>query len=69
MLSAKQDLCAMKYRSINFDVEEAGPHKWRWKIYPKIEDAPKIVGGELFDSRNSAIEACLAEIDTGIEKT
>jgi len=52
----------MKHRGIDFDVEEAAPHKWRWKIYPKIENVPKIIGGELFDSRRSAIEACLTEI-------
>ena len=57
----------MKYRNIDFDIEEAAPHKWRWKIDPK--DAPKIVGGELFDSRTCAIEACLTEIDSGFEKT
>jgi hypothetical protein len=69
MLSAKQELRAMKHRSIDFDIEEVAPHKWRWKIYPEIEDAPKIVGGELFDSRTSAIEACFTEIDTGLGKT
>jgi hypothetical protein len=52
----------MKHRSIDFDVDEAAPHKWRWKIYPKIEDAPRIIGEELFDSRTSAIDACLTEI-------
>src|SRR5258708_20614822 len=52
----------MKNHSIDFDVQEAAPHKWRWKIYPKIEDAPKIIGRELFVSRTSAIEACLTEI-------
>jgi hypothetical protein len=52
----------MKHPSIDFDVEEAAPHKWRWRIYPKIEEAQKIVGGDLFDSRTSAIEACLTEI-------
>ena len=52
----------MKHRSIDFDVEEAAAHKWRWKIYPKIEDAPKIIGRELFDSRTSAIDGCLTEI-------
>ena len=58
----------MKHRSIDFDLEEPAPHKWRWKIHPQIEDAPNIVGGELFDSRWSAIEACLAAIDTGLQK-
>jgi hypothetical protein len=52
----------MKHRSLDFDVEEAAAHKWRWKIYPKIEDAPKIIGRELFDSRTSAIDGCLTEI-------
>jgi hypothetical protein len=45
----------MKHRSIDFDVEEAAPHKWRSKIYPTIEDGPKIVGGELFDSRTMVV--------------
>ena len=58
----------MKHRNIDFDLEQAAPHQWRWKIYPQIDEAPKIVGGELFDSRSSAIEACLAEIDTGLNK-
>jgi uncharacterized protein YegP (UPF0339 family) len=69
MFGAKQEPRAMKHRGIDFDVEEAESHKWRWKIYPKIENGPKIVSGELFDSRTSAIEACLTEIDTGFEKT
>ena len=52
----------MKHRSIDFEVEEAAPHRGRWKIYPKIKDVPKIIGGELFDSRTSALEGCLTEI-------
>jgi hypothetical protein len=59
----------MKHRSTDFEVEEIAPHKWRWKIYPKTKDRPKIIGGELFDSRTSASEACLSEIDAGREKT
>jgi hypothetical protein len=59
---------AMKHRNVDFDLEQPAPHKWRWNINPQIDDAPKIVGGELFDSRSSAIEACLAEIDTGLEE-
>jgi hypothetical protein len=58
----------MKHRNIEFDVEEAEPHKWRWKIYPKAEAGPKIIGGQLFDTRTEAMEACIAEINEGLDE-
>ena len=57
----------MKHRSIDFDVEEIGPSKWRWKIYPKIEVGPKVIGETLLASRDAAIAACIVEINDGLD--
>jgi hypothetical protein len=58
----------VKHRDIDYDVEEAAPGKWRWKIYPKIEAGPKVIGETLFESRDAAIAACIAEINSGLDR-
>jgi hypothetical protein len=52
----------VNYRGIDFEVEEASPSKWRWKIYQKIEVGPKIIGDSEYPSREAAIGACIRKI-------
>jgi hypothetical protein len=56
----------VKYRTIDYDVQEVEPGLWRWNIFPgnrTIQGPPK------FRTRERAVEACLAEINDGIERT
>jgi len=41
----------VKHRGVDFDVEEDQPGLWRWKIYPKIEAGPKVIGEAKYRSR------------------
>jgi hypothetical protein len=60
MLSGKQEPI-MKHRGVDFDVEENPPSWWRWKIYPKIEAGPKVIGDMIFQTREAAVAACIVE--------
>jgi hypothetical protein len=55
----------VKHRGIDFDVEEKPPSWWHWKIRPKIEASPMVVGNMKFQTRAAAIAACIVEIDSG----
>jgi hypothetical protein len=52
----------VKYLGIDFDVEEASPSKWRWKIFQKIEAGPKIIGDPEYPSREAAVGAFIRKI-------
>jgi len=57
---------AMKHRTVDYDVEEVQPGRWRWIIYPPgrtIQGPPK------FRTREQAVAACMEEINNGIERT
>ena len=56
----------MKHRAIDYDVQEVEPGLWRWNIYPGNR---KVQGPSEFRTRERAVEACLAEINNGIERT
>ena len=58
----------MKHRGVDFDVEEKPPSWWHWKIYPKIESGPMVVGTMKFQTREDAIAACIAEINSGLDR-
>jgi hypothetical protein len=58
----------VKHRNIDYDAEQVEPGKWRWKIYPKIEAGPKVIGEALFGSRDAAIAACIVEINSGLDR-
>jgi hypothetical protein len=56
----------VKHRTVDYDVHEDRPGRWRWNIYPgnrKVERPAK------FRTRELAVEACLNEINDGIERT
>jgi hypothetical protein len=59
----------VKHRSIDYDVEEIEPRRWRWIIDPKKEDEPKVVGEAKFRTREAAVAACMEEINNGIERS
>jgi hypothetical protein len=44
----------VKHRGVDFDVKEDPPGVWRWKIYPKIEARPKVIGEAKCRSREAA---------------
>jgi hypothetical protein len=56
----------MKHRGVNFEVEELPPSWWSWKIYPKNEAGPKVVGNMKFQTREAAVDACIVEINIGL---
>ena len=58
----------MKHRGVDFDVEEIPPSWWRWKIYPKIEAGPKVICTMKFQTRAAAIDACIVEINSVLDK-
>jgi hypothetical protein len=62
MLGAKQGLI-VKYRDVDFEVEEEPPSWWRWKIY-KFET----VCSMKFQTREAAIAACIVEINSGLDR-
>jgi hypothetical protein len=58
----------VKHRGVDFDVEEDRPGLWRWKIYPKIEAGPKVIGEAKNRSREAAVAAAIEEINNGLER-
>jgi hypothetical protein len=66
-LTARQE-SIVKYRGVDFDVEEKPLSWWRWKIYSKIEAGPKVVCSMIFQTREAAIAACIVEINSGLDR-
>jgi hypothetical protein len=52
----------MRYRSIDFVVEEVSLGQWRWKILAS-EFSPNITGDPEYVSRDAAIGGCVQKID------
>ena len=66
MLYAVRREIQMLHRTVKYDVQEVQPRRWRWIIYP----GNRVVSGpDKFRSRELAVEACLREINDGIERT
>jgi hypothetical protein len=57
---------AMKHRTVDYDVEEVEPGRWRWIIYPP---GRTIQGPPNFHTREQAVAACMEEINNAIERT
>jgi hypothetical protein len=55
----------MKHRTIDYAVAEVEPGRWGWTIHA-VRD---VVGGGRYRSRELAVEACINEINNGIERT
>ena len=60
-------LFGMEYRSVNYEVREIEPLRWAWIILPAI--GRPVISGDLFLTREKAVEDCIAEINNGIERT
>jgi hypothetical protein len=56
----------MKHRTVDYDVEEVQPGRWRWIIYPPGRTIP---GPPKYRTREQAVAACMEEINNGIERT
>jgi hypothetical protein len=56
----------LKHRTVDFDVKEVQPGRWRWIIYPRMGRA--VDGPAKFATRERAVEACIEEINKGIER-
>jgi hypothetical protein len=54
------------HRSVAYDVQEVEPGLWRWNIFP---DNRAVQGPPRFRTRERAVEACIEEINNGIERT
>ena len=59
----------MKHRGVDYSVEEDRTGLWRWMIYPKIEQGPKVVGDAKHRSREAAVASAIEEINNGIERS
>jgi hypothetical protein len=62
MLDVKRSL-AVRYRDIDFDINEFEPSKWGWVIYQRIASDPAIRDKTSYDTRDEAIAACRQAID------
>jgi hypothetical protein len=56
----------MKHRTIDYDVNEVEPGRWRWVIRPSI--GRTVEGPPKFRTREQAVAACVEEINNGIER-
>jgi hypothetical protein len=56
----------VKHRTVDYDAQEVEPGLWRWKIF--LGDRV-VQGPPHFRTRERAVEACLGEINDGIERT
>ena len=63
MTGVKQGSLAVRYRDIDFDINEVEPSKWRWVIYQKIASDPAIRDKTSYDTRDEALIACQRAID------
>lgn len=55
----------MLHRTVSYDVREVEPGLWRWGI---LAGNGLVKGPRKHRSRELAVEACLAEINNGIER-
>jgi hypothetical protein len=58
----------MKHRGVDFDVEENPPSWWHWKIYPRTEGSQPVIANMKFQTRESAVDACIIEINGLLDK-
>jgi hypothetical protein len=58
--------CSVIHRTVDYDVQEVEPGLWRWNIFPGNRT---VQGRPQFRTRELAVEACLLEINDGIERT
>jgi hypothetical protein len=59
----------MKHAGVEFEVQKLpnnGGSKFHWIIYPKKEQASKVIGQDYFSTSEDAQNACIAEIDLGL---
>ena len=55
----------MKHRTIDYAVTEVEPGRWGWTIDAGVS----VVGEPRHRTRELAVEACINEINNGIERT
>jgi hypothetical protein len=67
MLGGMRELI-MKHRGVDFDVKEDPPSFWHWKIYPGTEGGLPLIGNMKFQTRGAAVDACIIEINLGLDK-
>lgn len=57
------------YRNIEYAIIELGKETWGWTFYPKLQFGTMQQGprrGEISGTRDDAVQACKAAIDTWI---
>jgi hypothetical protein len=54
MTGVKEGSLAVRYRDIDFDINEVEPSKWRWVIYQKIASDPAIRDKTSYDPGQSS---------------
>ena len=68
VLCLGQSRALMKYANIEYGIEEDGPGRWRWRIYPKPERSQKVIGEKLYSTREEAEIACIQEIKDTLDR-
>jgi hypothetical protein len=58
----------VKYRDVEYGVEEDVRGRWRYVIYPKIGTGQRVYGDAKHRTREGAVEAAIREIDNGLER-
>jgi hypothetical protein len=56
----------MKHRTVDFEVQEVQPGRWRWIIRPAL--GRTVEGPPKFKTREQAVAAGIEEINNGIER-
>jgi len=55
----------MEHRTVKYDVRQIEPGKWIWIL---LRDDP-VISPDMFPTQEGAVEACINEINNGIERT
>ena len=59
----------MKHRHVEYTVREIEPRQWQWHIFPRGQPGPVVTSPGKFPSREAAVQACIEEINNGLERT
>jgi hypothetical protein len=57
----------MKYANVDYGIQEDELGKFRWRIYPKIEQGPKVISERFYASSDEAEKVCQHEIHDGLK--
>ena len=59
----------MQHRSVEYEISEDEPGRWQWKIFLNGLTTASVTSDPSFRSFDAAAEACIEEINDGIERS